>query len=753
MPFGKQVGTVARKLHWKRGLRAGLAVASAMLVCRMLGRPMGWAALGGFEAVLVDNGGPYRSRLDTIASVLLGGAACGLLGSLILPATVPLGWLVVPVLVTAAVCFAVTYARVASQPIANTSVIILVLYFAGFGSTDRTLGAAVGNVSAYVLGGLWAASLSLFLWPLDPFRPARQEVAGCYELLAAYTSSLHREARVAAEHNGTHIVDAKRQIRAKLESARAAIAATPARAPVRTVRARSLSVLLETADMLFAATVRLTELAETAEQGLREAALDDVTGWLARTERTIADGLRNRPNDYARSFGPEGSHRVEHVLRRSQARAEHRDWRQRDGGDEMRLLLTDEGEAMQNVEIAFDAVRAVWTGVDPGAGRPSRLELVPKKSGEPGWRDALTANWTLDSRMMRHALRMAAVGAVDVLLMRAVHVGHGFWLAMTSIIVLQPYSAGTLRKGLERVGGTVAGGFLAALLTALIHSYAGVIAVITACSVLTLATYAVDYGWYSFFLTPTFVLMSLPHLRDWRYAGVRIFTTALGAGAAVIAMRLLWPQSLRVELRRLLAACAEAQAAYAAAVIRYWSLPEARRPRAERTLLASARRACGLSSQDAEEALDRAMLEPLPVRLKLGGVKALRESGSTPLNDGALAFITYTRRFTQSLTTLAAVGKPDARTLTHLENLAAFLRTTAARLRYDKSPETLKDGERENQAEFPPGEEGLAEQMLSRLERQAGVLARAAQAVIAGNHADSAQAKRSISAGLGRVPR
>ena len=41
-------GTVLRRLQWKRGLRAGVSVAAAMIVCQMLGKPVGWAALGGF---------------------------------------------------------------------------------------------------------------------------------------------------------------------------------------------------------------------------------------------------------------------------------------------------------------------------------------------------------------------------------------------------------------------------------------------------------------------------------------------------------------------------------------------------------------------------------------------------------------------------------------------------------------------------------------------------------------------------------
>jgi uncharacterized membrane protein YccC len=239
--------------------------------------------------------------------------------------------------------------------------------------------------------------------------------------------------------------------------------------------------------------------------------------------------------------------------------------------------------------------------------------------------------------MMRHALRTAVVGAVDVVLIRAFHISHGFWLGMTSIIVLQPYSSGTVRKGLQRVAGTVGGGFLAALLAATIHTDTGIVLVITACSILTLALYAIDYGWYSFFLTPTFVLLSLPYLRDWRFASVRILTTLVGALVSVIAMRVLWPQSLRVELGRLLARSASATATYLHAVLEWWSTPAPARKAAERTLLAPARRACGLTSQDAEEALDRVMLEP--------GLPTLGPDRRHALEtEAALTFTTYIRR-------------------------------------------------------------------------------------------------------------
>ena len=117
--------SIIKSLHWARGLRAGVAVSVAMVACHLLGRPMGWAALGGFETILVDNGGPYRSRLKTMGALMIGGSlACVVAsGAAVGPAWVACG-------VAAAFCFAATFARVLAQPIASTSVIILVIYFA-----------------------------------------------------------------------------------------------------------------------------------------------------------------------------------------------------------------------------------------------------------------------------------------------------------------------------------------------------------------------------------------------------------------------------------------------------------------------------------------------------------------------------------------------------------------------------------------------------------------------------------------------
>ena len=694
---------VLQKLHWTRGLRAGVAVAAAMIVCHLLGRPMGWAALGGFETILVDNGGPYRSRLATMTTVLVGGAVACIVGAL-----VP-GALWAAVAVTAVFCFAVTFARVISQPMASTSVIVLVIYFAGVGGSAHTWKGALGNAAAYLLGGVWAAVLSLALWPLDPFRPARQAVAECYALLAEFTAGVQTAAQrgEAREAQRARINSLQRTMRLKMEAARSAVGTTGARATARTVRARSLTVLLETADMLFAETIRWAELAEGADDMASQRTLADAMRWLSGAEYVIAEGLRNKPVDGGASFAPEGSHSLEYVRRRG--RPVVLDRREMPAGSLMAYLVAEERDALQNIEIAFESVRAVWSGVE-FRGAAERWTAVAQRgdggAGERRWIDALRANWTPSSVMMRHALRVGVVAGVDVVLIRTLNVTHGFWLAMTSIIVLQPYGSGTLRKSAERVGGTIAGGVLAALLAAAVHTEAGVVAVITVTSVLTLATYAVDYAWYCFFLTPTFVLMSLPHLRDWHYAGVRMETTVLGALVSVLAMRVLWPEREQIELGRLLGRGATAAATYVQAMMQFWSADVAKRVVSEREILAPARRKCGLTINDAEETLDRLMLEP-----RVGRASRWEE---------ALTFVTYLRRLTRVVTTLAVVGDGGAEAVERMEAVAGRLERLSTSLVGGDVLQQLESGAKVVALDV----ENVAEQQMRRIERQVGVLER-----------------------------
>ena len=138
----------------------------------------------------------------------------------------------------------------------------------------------------------------------------------------------------------------------------------------------------------------------------------------------------------------------------------------------------------------------------------------------------------------------------------------------------------------------------------------------------------------------------------------------------------------------------------------------ARRRAAQRTLLAPARRACGLAINDAQETLDRLLLEP-----------ALSRTSSL---DGALTFITYLQRLARAATTLSTLGAAEATpaTIEQVNSVATRLERLSSSLTAS-TPPNLSSKETPALSDITT----LAEQQLSRMERQAGILERAAAAL------------------------
>ena len=714
-------------IQWRRGLRAGLAVGTAMLGCQLLHKPTGWIALGALQVIMVDNGGPYLSRLANIATVLLGGFIAVMLGIL---AGVHLS---VAIIVTLIICFAFTIARVVSQPFAASSVTVLVCYVVAYGASAHTLMDGLSAAMYFVIGGLWAALITLVLWPDDPFTPARNAVADLYATLGELVTLLP-ETTSAEGHSRFN--EAISRFRLRIELAHEAIAATPARMTSRTVRARNLSALAESADLLLARLLRLAELGnvlvanETAEMNHEH--LVEISTWLSAALVPMEPALRARPGTdgaaHATAFAPNGSLTAD--LRRSLPTLETT--LQNHCGPDAETaehLISALRDSVLAIEIAYEAIRAVWSGAEPQRTQAAQLRASLTGSNARTatpmvWLESLQSNLTLRSVMFRHALRLSAVVTIDVILMNFFrasfsHYTHGYWLAMTSLIVLQPYTGETVRRSGERVGGTVAGAILAALITALIPSDIGILITIALGTVATVATYTADYALYCFFLTPTIVLMTLPHLRDWHFAAVRMGMTVLGAAIAVGAMLLLWPERESLQLPSLLASGATADAAYLRAVIAFWeaTLNRAGQERiaAERTLLAPARRACGLAANSAEETLDHALLEHA---LPLNPERAATER----LNSAALTFTAYLRRMTQSITTFAAVGEPTVPNEALLESFAWRLHEVAQALNCG-SPTTTRQPTSSLLEQQP---DTLSGQQLRRIERQISVLERTA---------------------------
>lgn len=723
-----QILALARQMDWFRGLRAAVALCAPLVLGDLAGIPnLGWAALGGFEAIIADTGGPYRARMSSLATLSLGGAAGLFLGSL---TGTSLHW-ALPV--TVLFCFLWSYLAVLGQPFSSAGILVQVIFICGIGAPTSNWHEALNNSLLLVAGGAWAALLSLILWPLDAYRPARAAVSACYEELASFLGSVaelssrneprsNRQSpalwhRLAQHH--------QYRVRRAVEQGWLAVASIRAEHQAETAQGHHLVVLLENADLLIARTVALAEHLE-AEAGAGASPCFDrsLSGLdeLRSAELYVASLLVRRRGQTAAIAQAKRMEMqqlpgiLEGCLSQSDATG--------------RFLLAQVAEAAAQLETAIESAALLRLGKSIGSPfkRPIPASMghfgyVYARLGElrQGWNtgrviDQLSANFTRKSLALRHAARVALVCGLDVALILLLHIDHGYWLLLTSLIVLQPHVSGTMRRGLERIGGTVGGGILAAVLAAALHAQLAIAAALFPLALLALAILPVNYAAFCFFLTPTFVLAWLPWSGDWQLALTRIANTIAGALISLLAMTFLFPAYERDRAHLFLRASLRADRLYLAQLAESWRISSPGRSRSSRPL-ANARRAAGLAHNDTEESLERLLAESWPRR--------------RPFAQFVAAFVTYLRRFAQSVTTLTTLdgewtwkqSDPVQSRLELLDRRLAWLEQQTGTDAHPALSPWPEPGIRELQAAIPP-QNHPGERQLERLERQAEVLQR-----------------------------
>jgi uncharacterized membrane protein YccC len=642
-----QLAALARQMDWFRGLRAAVALCAPLVLGDLAGFPnLGWASLGGFEAILADTGGPYRSRMSSLATLSLGGAAGLFLGSL---AGTRLQW-ALPV--TILFCFLWSYLAVLGSPFSGAGLLVQVIYICGVGAPTSNWHEALTRALLLLAGGAWAALLSLFLWPLDAYRPARSTVADCYQELASFLASVTELSSRSNQRPALWHRLAKHhqyRIRRAVEQGWQAVASIRAEHQADTAQGHQLVILLEAADLLIARTIAVAEHLEAhSNTPGSDCANNGVSGLaeLESAERWVASILVSRRSQTASAAQ---SMRLE--MQRLPA---HLEGCLAQSDPATRFLLAQVAEAAAQLETAIESATILRLGNLPSLSATPPAEASTGHFGyvyarlaelQQGWNptrvlDQLRASFTPNSLALRHAARVALVCGLDVAIIFALNINHGYWLLMTSLIVLQPHVSGTLRRGFERVGGTVAGGILAAVLAVALHSHLATAAVLFPLALLALAILPVSYAAFAFFLTPTFVLAWLPFSGDWKLALIRTGNTIGGAFISLLAMHYLFPSYERDRAPQFLRASIAADRLYLTQLAQTWSTPTLGKSRSSR-LLANARRAAGLAHNDTEESLERLLAESWPRR--------------RPFAQFVAAFVTYLRRFAQSVTTLTAL--------------------------------------------------------------------------------------------------
>src|SRR5262249_34265720 len=145
---------------------------------------------------------------------------------------------------TLAIAIACGLGRAYGNAGASVAIAVLNIYVISLGYPPSHPGEALTRAGFVLVGGSWAMVVALVLWPLRPYRPARDAVASAYGPLADY-------ADLIAEWTHTDSLPREPQMRSALETGRAALATVRRGRPGESARGERLLVLYEIADQLF----------------------------------------------------------------------------------------------------------------------------------------------------------------------------------------------------------------------------------------------------------------------------------------------------------------------------------------------------------------------------------------------------------------------------------------------------------------------------------------------------------------------
>lgn len=444
-------------------------------------------------------------------------------------------------------------------------------------------------------GAALQAALAVASWPIRSYRAERLAITAAYRNLAALASAVQSGGSLSSSPSA-------------VDEARRALSDPQ---PFGETRQRLLfETLLDEAERVGAELAAIGHLrAELAEQQGDVAPLDSLSRDAASFLRSIATALASDSAPGRPRLGERLQRDLEQISGLA-ARASPGvpDWLARETAAAAEALAGQLRAAARAAEES--ASRKRWRFSSSERADGERRRSAARRGPREEFVD-LRANISWDSAAFRHALRLSGAVAAAMVVFRLSGLAHGYWIALTALLVLRQDYRSTAVRGLSRVGGTVAGAGLSTLLIAGLEPPAAWLIVL-----LGLASFAayllvrVNYALFSVFVTTyVVVLLSFVALPALATAADRVAATVIGGGLAV-GVYLAWPTWESGMIAGQLASLVRAQADYGEAVLNCFAEPSSDL----RQRLGQLRSTARLARSNAELSLIRLLEEPARAR-------------------------------------------------------------------------------------------------------------------------------------------
>lgn len=165
---------------------------------------------------------------------------------------------------------------------------------------------------------------------------------------------------------------------------------------------------------------------------------------------------------------------------------------------------------------------------------------------------AVRSHFTLQSSVMRHAVRLAILTAVSCLMVEIFHLQMGYWILLTGVIVCQPNYIATTTRLKQRIGGTLLGVIVGSIAPYFIDTLSGLLLIVVIGTVLFFAFRIRRYSFSTFFITVQ-VLAGFAIIGMDTQAAMfsRFMDTIIGCVLAWCAVSYLWPDWHYITLDRI----------------------------------------------------------------------------------------------------------------------------------------------------------------------------------------------------------
>jgi uncharacterized membrane protein (TIGR01666 family) len=165
---------------------------------------------------------------------------------------------------------------------------------------------------------------------------------------------------------------------------------------------------------------------------------------------------------------------------------------------------------------------------------------------------ALRTHFTLQSNVMRHAIRLAIVTAVACVVVEGCQLKMGYWILLTGVIVCQPNYSATTTRLKQRIMGTLTGVVVGSILPYFVPTLAGRLVIVVVSTVLFFAFRVRRYSFSTFFITVQVLVGFAIIGMDTQSAMLsRFVDTILGSVLAWGAVAYLWPDWRYLTLGRI----------------------------------------------------------------------------------------------------------------------------------------------------------------------------------------------------------